>query len=118
MGPLGDEGSAAGALTDIEDFDSDLSRERTLLAWNRTGVAFMALGGSVIKLTTVAGACILAMGALIWSIGYTQYKATGGTLRARGLDRSRMIRVIAWGTALVSMVALAIAVLQPGRPGL
>ena len=77
----------------------------------------MALGGSVIKLVPVPGICILAMGALIWLMGYAQYRVAGEALRPRWLDRSRMIRVIAWGTALVSLVAVAVALLQPGRPG-
>ena len=112
-----DHGRTTDPLDDPEDLDAGLARERTLLAWNRTGLAFMALGGSVIKLVPVPGICILAMGALILLMGYAQYRVAGEALRPRWLDRSRMIRVIAWGTALVSLVAVAVALLQPGRPG-
>ena len=76
-----DHGRTTDPLDDPEDLDAGLARERTLLAWNRTGLAFMALGGSVIKLVPVPGICILAMGALIWLMGYAQYRVAGEALR-------------------------------------
>ncbi len=89
----------------MEDIDPGLARERTVLAWSRTGLSFLALGGIVIRVDPLAGLAVLALGGA----------AAGAT---RWLTRPRALRLIAVGTAFVALVGLVVAVLREGRPPL
>ncbi len=40
---------------DMEDIDPGLARERTVLAWSRTGLSFLALGGILVRVDPLAG---------------------------------------------------------------
>jgi uncharacterized membrane protein YidH (DUF202 family) len=103
----------------MEDLDPGLARERTVLAWSRTGLAFLALGGVLIRVDPLAGLAVLALGGVVWLVGYVHYRSMWAAARpARWLTRSRALRLIAVGTAFVALVALLIAVLQDGRPPL
>jgi uncharacterized membrane protein YidH (DUF202 family) len=54
---------------DMEERDPGLARERTALAWTRTGISVAALGGAILKTNPLAGVLVLAMSALVWGIG-------------------------------------------------
>ncbi len=103
---------------DMEDIDPGLARERTVLAWSRTGLSFLALGGILVRADPLAGLAVLALGGVVWVLGYFHHRgmwAAAGT--ADRLTRPRVLCLIAAGTALVSLVGLAIAVLrEPGPP--
>jgi len=66
----------------------------------------------------LAGLAVLALGGVVWVLGYFHHRgmwAAAGT--ADRLTRPRVLCLIAAGTALVSLVGLAIAVLrEPGPP--
>jgi uncharacterized membrane protein YidH (DUF202 family) len=101
----------------MEDIDPGLARERTMLAWSRTGLSFLALGGILVRVDPLAGLAVLALGGVVWLLGYFHHRSTwtaGGA--AHWLTRPRAIWLIAAGTALVSLIGLAIAVLREGRP--
>lgn len=107
-----------GRPPDDEDVDPGYAGHRTQLAWSRTGIAFMALGGAVIRAVPVAGALIVALGAGVWLAGYVERR----TARTRGSGvlaekRRRALLFLATLTTLMSVVALAIAVLAPGPHG-
>jgi uncharacterized membrane protein YidH (DUF202 family) len=105
-----DEVPAPDRLEDIEDLDPGLAQERTILAWNRTGLSFMAVGGVVARIAPVAGSSIVVLGILVWLMGYLEQRGHG----PRRLDRVTRIRLIAFGTGLVSVVAFVVALLGGG----
>jgi uncharacterized membrane protein YidH (DUF202 family) len=108
---------AAACPEEMEDIDPGLARERTVLAWSRTGLSFLALGGILVRVDPLAGLAVLAMGGLVWLLGYFHHRSMWTAVgAARWLTRPRAVRLIAVGTALVSLVALAIAVLGEGGP--
>lgn len=113
--PPGDSNAAAHP-EDMEDLDPGLARERTVLAWSRTGLSFLALGGILVRVDPLAGLAVLALSGLVWLLGYFHYRSMWTAGAARWLTRPRAVRLIAAGTALVSLVALAIAVLGDRRP--
>jgi uncharacterized membrane protein YidH (DUF202 family) len=101
----------------MEDLDPGLARERTVLAWSRTGLSFLALGGIMVRVDPLAGLAVLALAGLVWVLGYFHHRSiwtAAGT--TRWLTRPRALRLIAAGTALVALVALVIALLREGRP--
>ena len=110
---------AAGLPDDMEDLQPSLARERTVLAWNRTGVAFLALGGALIRADPLVGLAVLALGGTVWALGYLHHRSMWTpSPRTRWLTRPRALRLIALSTALLALVGLAIAVLRDGRPPL
>ena len=113
------DGSAATPLEDMEDIDPGLARERTVLAWSRTGLSFLALGGILVRVDPLAGLAVLALGAVVWVLGYLHHRSiwtpAGPT---RWLTHPRALGMIAVGTAFVALAALVIAFLGGGRPPL
>jgi uncharacterized membrane protein YidH (DUF202 family) len=101
----------------MEDIDPGLARERTVLAWSRTGLSFLALGGILVRVDPLAGLAVLALGGVVWVLGYFHHSSMWRAARtSRRLTRPRALRLIAAGTAFVSLVSLVIAVLRQGRP--
>lgn len=102
-------------LEDMEDIDPGLARERTVLAWSRTGLSFLALGGLLVRVDPLAGLAVLALGGVVWLLGYVHYRSMWTAAGAvRWLTRPRALRLIAVGTALVALVGLAIALSREG----
>jgi uncharacterized membrane protein YidH (DUF202 family) len=101
---------------DVEDADPTFAGQRTQLAWSRTGIAFMALGGAVIRDVPGAGVLIVALGVAVWLAGYVERRTarTKGGVALAG-ERRRALLFLATLTALMSVVALAIALFVPGR---
>ncbi len=97
---------------DPEDADPSLVRERTELAWNRTGIAFAALGGVVLKTAPLAGLLILAISAPIFLLG----RASRPGHRAGGPGQRRSLLLITVAVTAVSLVALAVAFFGGGHP--
>jgi uncharacterized membrane protein YidH (DUF202 family) len=106
----------AGYRDDMEDIDPGLARERTVLAWSRTGLSFLALGGILMRVDPLAGLTVLALGGVVWVLGYFHHRSMWTTVGAtRWLTRPRALRLIAMGTAVVALVSLVITVLRDGR---
>jgi uncharacterized membrane protein YidH (DUF202 family) len=92
---------------DPEDRDPGLARERTRLAWARTGIAFAAVGAAMLRRQPVAGLIVLAITPVVWVIGQVASQQEGSRPRAR-----RLLLV----TVIVTIVAaLAVAVALLGR---
>jgi hypothetical protein len=100
---------------DLEDLDPTFARDRTLFAWTRTALSFLAVGGTVIKTDPAAGSAILGIGGVIWVLGHLQDR----TARSRGAFSSRggRVRIIAVATMLISAVALLVALFEGGPSG-
>jgi uncharacterized membrane protein YidH (DUF202 family) len=107
---------AANGPTDpeeLEDLDEALAAERTLLAWSRTGLSFMGLGGAVIRVAPIPGIAILVLGAVIWLLGRMDSRRTRVAPRER--PRVSRLRIISYGTVLVASLAFVVALFVPGR---
>ena len=112
--PVGSDGPTHPE--DMEDLNPGLARERTVLAWSRTGLSFLALGGTLVRVDPLAGLTVLALGGVVWLVGYVHHRSMWTAAgAARWLTRPRAMRLIAAGTALVSLVGLAI-VFSSGGP--
>ena len=96
---------------DLEDADPGLARERTVLAWTRTAIAFAAVGGALLKTTPLAGLLVLAMSALVWGLG----RVSGHPARP-GSRRWPRHLLITLTVTLVSLIALATVLLAGSSP--
>ena len=99
---------------DIEDRDPGLARERTELAWTRTAISFAALGAAMLRTSATAGAVVIASGVAVWGLGQLSARETQPTIRKRWFGRWHIVQLITAATALVSLVALALALVAPG----
>ena len=77
---------------------------RTRLAWNRTAIAFTAIGAAMLKSSPVAGLIVLVLSAPIW----VAVRGSPGTSTAR---RPRLVTVT---VLLVATAALVVAFLGHG----
>ncbi len=113
MSQPGRHGGGSVEPEEFEDLDEALAAERTLLAWSRTGLAFMGLGGAVIRVAPVPGVAILVLGAAIWLLGRMDTRRMEVSPRER--PRAARLRVISYGTVLVAGLAFVVALFVPGR---
>lgn len=99
---------------DPEDANPSLFRERTELAWHRTGIAFAAIGGMLLKTAPVVGLLVLAGSVPIFVIGRTARRGDrAGDPRPR---RRRSLLLISVAVTIVSLTALALALFDGGHP--
>jgi len=98
---------------DPDDADPGLFRERTELAWHRTGIAFAALGGAVLKTAPVVGLLILASSAPIFVLAHP---SRSGLRRADGPRQRRSLMLITIAVTVVSLVALVLALFAGDHP--
>jgi uncharacterized membrane protein YidH (DUF202 family) len=80
--------------------------ERTILAWNRTGLTFVATGAAVLRLLSpmgrgVVGVAMVVIGAVI---------ATYGWRRTTPASAGRPIRLLAIATTVLAVVVVGAAV--------
>ena len=102
-------------VTDLEDRDPGLARERTDLAWTRTAISFAAVGAVLLRSDPAVGAAVLAAAAAVWFLGRLSAEAaTQPAMRRRRLSHRRILQVITAATTLMSLMALALALLAPG----
>jgi uncharacterized membrane protein YidH (DUF202 family) len=99
---------------DIEDRDPGLARERTDLAWTRTGISFIALGAAMLRSDVVAGAVVMVAGAAVWGLGHLSAREATAPIRRR-LHPQHIVPMITVATTVTCLAALAIAVLGPGH---
>jgi uncharacterized membrane protein YidH (DUF202 family) len=96
-------------MTEPEDFDPGLARERTRLAWTRTSIAFAAIGAAILKSQLVAGLVVLGLAAVVWGL-----RQLFGNANLTGSQPRRILGVTLTVVA-VAGVALVIAVLAHPR---
>jgi uncharacterized membrane protein YidH (DUF202 family) len=82
---------------DPEDRDPGLARERTALAWTRTGIAFAAVGGVVLKRDVIPGLILLAVALVVWQVGRLPHHRPG------------QLRLVTITIVAVSLVALLVS---------
>jgi uncharacterized membrane protein YidH (DUF202 family) len=111
-GPPADPDGVGPNDVDPEDTDPGLFRERTELAWHRTGIAFAALGGAVIKTAPVVGLLILASSVPIFVLARTSRRGP----RADGPELRRSLLLISIAVTALSLVALVLAFFAADHP--
>jgi uncharacterized membrane protein YidH (DUF202 family) len=94
---------------DLEDLDPGLARERAELAWTRTALSFAAVGAAILKTSVAAGLAVVAMSFLIWRL-FRLFPAAAATN-----SLPRRLLLVAVAVAAVSLLALAVVLLDP-RP--
>ena len=87
---------------DPEDLSPGTAGERTRLAWERTAIAFGAVGLAMLRREPVAGVLVLAATPLIWALGRYVSSAAPPQARAR---RLLLVSVAVTGVAAVAVVA-------------
>jgi uncharacterized membrane protein YidH (DUF202 family) len=90
-----------------EDFDPGTASERTELAWSRTAISFVAVGGAILKTSLAGGLVVLAMSIPIWSLR----RLFPDSAVTEAEARTRRLRMVAVTVAAVSLVALVVALL-------
>jgi uncharacterized membrane protein YidH (DUF202 family) len=105
---------------DAESRDPGLASERTDLAWNRSGLSLLACGAAVMRgiarppLTTgdvAVGACILALGGFIWTLG--SWRVHRSRARAARRTTAADLLPISLGVAIVGIAAFVLAAFLP-----
>jgi len=105
---------------DPEERDAGLARERTSLSWNRTAIAFAALGGTVLKVNLATGLIILAIAPVIWQLGRVSKGAVPGAAgRPPAMSEISATRLFLISVSIVgvAMLCLVIAILGRSAPG-
>jgi uncharacterized membrane protein YidH (DUF202 family) len=87
---------------DPEDLAPGAAAERTRLAWQRTAIAFGAVGLVMLREEPVAGVLVLAATPLIWVLGRYVSSAVPPERRSR---RLLLVTVAVTGVAVVAVVA-------------
>jgi len=91
--------------------DATLAGERTMLAWTRTIVAFVAIGAAVAKLRPLAGIPIVIVGAALWPVARPR---TSGDAAASARAR---VRAVTAAITAVAVLSLLIALAGRGSAG-
>jgi uncharacterized membrane protein YidH (DUF202 family) len=87
---------------DPEDLSPGTAAERTRLAWERTAIAFGAVGLVMLREEPVAGGLVLATTPLIWALGRYVSRTAVPQQRAR---RLLLVTVAVTGVAALAVVA-------------
>jgi uncharacterized membrane protein YidH (DUF202 family) len=113
------QGQGQGQAGDLEERTAGLAQERTLLAWTRTGIAFAAVGGVVLKANVVTGLIIMAVAPVIWQLGRVTRGAPGASdrLRAVPVVGATRLFIIAVTIAAVALLCLIVAIFGKSVPG-
>jgi uncharacterized membrane protein YidH (DUF202 family) len=90
-------------VSDIEDADPGLARERTELAWTRTAISLAALGLAILRSHPAIAAPVLLFSAVAWWIGRLPRSAATPEAVAR------RVRLTAAAITAMALVALVIA---------
>ena len=98
-----DRPKGAAALSEYpEDVYPGSAAERTRLAWERTAIAFGAVGLAMLRGEPVAGLLVLAATPLIWALG----RYVSATVRPEARSRRLLLVTVAvTGVAVLATVA-------------
>jgi uncharacterized membrane protein YidH (DUF202 family) len=110
-------------VTVTSDVDDGKAAERTELAWSRSALSLLACGAAtakgIPKVTDghpVTGVVLLLLGGVVWLTGVPLARARAAATHRSGrpIARLRDLAPVAYGTAVVGVAAMVIAVFFPG----
>jgi uncharacterized membrane protein YidH (DUF202 family) len=113
---MADRARPGAPLEDIEDRDPGLADERTQLAWTRTAISFVAVAAAILKSDPAAGVVVLVLSTAVWGLGRLAARESDRSRRPLGLTPRRTLQLITAASTVVSLTAMAIALLSPGHP--
>jgi uncharacterized membrane protein YidH (DUF202 family) len=86
------------------------AQDRTELAWSRTAIAFLAIGGAILKKNVIAGSVVLSLAVLIWSLH--RIFPDPGAGAAADATRPRQLLLVTVTVTVVALIALGIAIVD------
>ena len=105
---------------DEEPNDPGLARERTVLAWNRSGLAVIVCVAVVLRhLWPLKGADesvalgIIAVAVIIWALAILALRVNRSD-RSIGSDRGRTFGLMTLGTFVLALGGIALTLFTPG----
>ena len=85
--------------------DRSRALERTSLAWNRTGLSFVAVGAAVLRTLAPSGRGAVGLGMVVVGAAASVHAWRPRT----GTDRVRAVRFLAYATTLLAAAVLVAA---------
>jgi uncharacterized membrane protein YidH (DUF202 family) len=107
-----DEPRAAEPADDEEEAQPGLASERTDLAWTRSAIALFALGAAILRIRPVVGIPVMALGVLIWLVGYISPR------RKRAILASRRTLLVTIAVTSLAVIAAVLTLVGPPSRGL
>jgi uncharacterized membrane protein YidH (DUF202 family) len=99
---------------------SSLARERTVLSWNRSGLALVVCVAVLLRhLWPLQGTgdlvalVVVAVAAIMWAVGIFVLTSARVSLDEEALVGERVFRLITVGTLLLALVGLVLAFVGP-----
>lgn len=106
------------------DYRFSLANERTFLAWVRTGLALLAGGVALLQLAPSFGTrlerllpavALMVLGTVLAAMSHHRWRRTERAMRLnRTLPRTLQIPLLAYGTVVIALAVLVVALVQGG----
>ncbi len=120
MGDPTAHGGAAGPVETSRPGGRGLARERTVLSWNRSGLALVVCAAVLLRhlwpietaseLLAVAG---IAVAGIVWAVGLLLFTSATASRDEEGLLGERVFRLITLATLLLALAGLVLAFFGP-----
>jgi len=104
---------------ELEVRDPGLARERTALAWNRSGLALMVAVAIMLRrlwplegTTSVVIIMVLAVGAILWATGMLLSRRPTSDLNASGVATRSHFQILTMGTLVLAFAGFLLGLLS------
>jgi uncharacterized membrane protein YidH (DUF202 family) len=99
---------------------SSLARERTVLSWNRSGLALVVCVGVLVRhilplrdTGDLVALAVIALAAMVWAVGIFVLTTSSVHLDEEALVGEKVFRLITIGTLLLALVGLVLTFFGP-----